>query len=78
VEEVVGGIVLDPKNVRRTPPVTLLEQRERPLLVTELRVITGQGDWRNVAVLRLPEAPAQLPANEAAGAALVVSTLELT
>jgi hypothetical protein len=77
VEEVVGGIVLDPKNVRRTPPVTLLEQRERPLLVTELRVITGQVDWRNVAVLRLPEAPAQLPANEAAGAVLVVSTLEL-
>jgi hypothetical protein len=49
--------------------ITLLEQSERPLFVIKLCIITRQLDRRDVATLRLQEAPAKLPANEAAGTA---------
>src|ERR1700723_390254 len=44
------------------------------LLVTKLRVITGQLDRRDVVTLRLEKTPVKLPANEAPGTAPIVGT----
>jgi hypothetical protein len=69
VQKVVGGVPLDPKSAYGMLLITLLEQSERPLFVIKLCIITRQLDRRDVATLRLQEAPAKLPANEAAGTA---------
>src|ERR1700733_8049088 len=44
------------------------------LLVTKLRVITGQLDRRDVVTLRLEKTPVKLPANKAPGTAPIVGT----